>query len=245
MSEQQMFAFRMDQIFGDDAYDPRFPRPFHTKPNQTQWWQGDGRKFPLLNLDKGHPRLVVKRHALSPEQCAMLIGCWKRHTDKMFADSSEFWKERVLQHTDIPVAEEKTVHRVMQQARLLTQIAVMEKFNPPKPIYSDSAQIVRWSEGAELTPHADNIEPDGRPNGTPHRSHSSVLYLNSDFVGGEIFFPGLGVRVRPEPGLLIAFTAGTEHIHGVLPILSGERYTMAGWFTDDRAKADRMHDVIV
>lgn len=240
-----MFAYKIDDVIGPDAYDPRFPMHFRPRPGQHQWWTGDGRKFPLLDLDKGHPRLVVKRRLLSPELCAALIQCWKRHTDKLFPAEQDFWKERVLQHTDFPLAEERTIHRVLQQARLYTQIAVMEKFAPGKPIFSDSAQIVRWSAGAELTPHADNIEPDGRPNATPHRTHSSVLYLNDGFVGGEIFFPGLQLRVRPEPGLLIAFTSGTEHVHGVLPILSGERFTLAGWFTQDPAMADPMHDVIV
>jgi Rps23 Pro-64 3,4-dihydroxylase Tpa1-like proline 4-hydroxylase len=240
-----MFAFKIDDVIGPDAYDPRFPMHFRTRPGKTEWWRGDSRSFPLLDLDKGHPRLVVKRRALSAELCQTLIGCWRRHTDKLDNQTVDFWKERVLQHTDIPLREERSIHRILQQARLFTQIAVMEKFTPGRPIYSDSAQIVRWSAGAELPPHADNIEPDGRPNATPHRSHSSVLYLNDGFVGGEIYFPGLQVRVRPEPGLLIAFTAGTEHVHGVLPILSGERFTLAGWFTQDPAMADAMHDVIV
>lgn len=239
-----MFAFKLDEILKEPAPAAQ-AGAFQPKPGQTQWWQGDGRKLPLLDLDKGHPRLVVRRRALSPELCQTLISCYKRHTNKLFQTDADFWKERVLQHTDIPLTEERSVHRILQQARFLAHIAVMDTFRPTRPIYSDSAQIVRWTSGAELTPHADNIEPDGRPNGTPHRCYSSVLYLNEGFAGGEIYFPGLGVRVRPEPGLLIAFSAGPEHVHGVLPIIAGERFTMPGWFTHDRNRADPMHTMIV
>ena len=72
--------------------------------------------------------------------------------------------------------------------------------------------MVRWHDGIERTPHADNLEPDGRPNSTPHRCFSSLLYLNDDYDGGETFLPGYGVRLRPEAGTLILFGAAAVRI---------------------------------
>ena len=91
----------------------------------------------------------------------------------------------------------------MQQARLVAHVTIMQEFQPEQPLYSDTAQIVFWTQGIELTPHADNLEPDGRPNSTPHRCFSSLIYLNDDYEGGETYFPGFGFRIKPEPGLMV------------------------------------------
>jgi hypothetical protein len=126
----------------------------------------------------------------------------------------------------------------MQQLRSLSLILLYQTFAPERPVYSDTAQLVRWHEGLELTPHVDNMEPDGRPNSTPHRSFSSIAYLNDDYEGGETYFPGHGVRIKPTPGSLLVFGAGPEYVHGVLRVLKGLRYTYAGWFTYDQSLED-------
>jgi hypothetical protein len=69
--------------------------------------------------------------------------------------------------------------RIMQQARLAAHVTIMQEFRPPQPLYSDTAQIVLSMEGIELTPHADNLEPDGSPTSTAHRSFSSIRQLGS------------------------------------------------------------------
>ena len=134
--------------------------------------------------------------------------------------------------------EEREVRALMQQARLQIQLELIGVLRPPGRLYGDTCQLVRWDEGQGLDPHADNLEPDGTANATPHRACSAVVYLNSDYEGGETYFPGLGFRVKPEPGLAIAFGSGMGHIHGVTPISRGKRYMMATWFTMDAQKRD-------
>jgi predicted 2-oxoglutarate/Fe(II)-dependent dioxygenase YbiX len=127
----------------------------------------------------------------------------------------------------------------MQQVRLVALALLNRMVRSQLPLYSDTAQLVRWQEGHELTPHADNVEPDGAPNATPHRSYSSLLYLNDDYVGGETYFPGHGVRLKPEAGALVLFGAGPQYVHGVTRVTHGLRYTYAGWFTHDPQHEDR------
>ncbi|HTW35335.1 MAG TPA: 2OG-Fe(II) oxygenase [Rhizomicrobium sp.] len=126
----------------------------------------------------------------------------------------------------------------MQQARFLAQTLLDQIALPRRPLYSDTAQLVRWHEGQELTPHADNIEPDGHPNATPHRAFSSLIYLNDDYDGGETYFPGYGVRLAPSAGALVLFGAGPQYVHGVTRVTRGQRYTYAGWFTFDKDRED-------
>jgi predicted 2-oxoglutarate/Fe(II)-dependent dioxygenase YbiX len=60
---------------------------------------------------------------------------------------------------------------------------------------------------------------------------SAIYYLNDEFDGGEIFFERAQLMVKPRRGLLLAFPSDADHVHEVLPVSSGVRYTMAIWFT--------------
>lgn len=219
-----------------DDWSPTF---FEPRSGQTEWWVGDPSQIPLVSPGEQHPSLVYRRNVLSEAQCALLMACFERQRQHIAARTgSSYWDGRYIWQNDIPPDEIDTL-RIMQQARFLAHFTASLEFQPEKPIYSDTAQIVLWTEGIELTPHADNLEPDGRPNGTPHRCFSSLIYLNDDYEGGETYFPGLGLRVKPERGSLIIFGSGPEYVHGVTKVRGGKRYTYAGWFTFDPAWEDQ------
>ena len=68
---------------------------------------------------------------------------------------------------------------------------------------------------------------------------SAILYLNSDFEGGDFFFAKSvtdlmpDVRVKPRWGRLVGFSASQENLHGVLGVTKGRRCAIALWFTLD------------
>lgn len=215
------------------------PTLFVPKAGQSEWWEGDPQQFPLATPGEDHPSLVQRRNVLSEDQCKILIDCFERQRSTAAAHTgSEFWDGRYIWQNKIPRSEVDAL-RIMQQARFVAHVTLMQEFQPEKPLYSDTAQVVLWTEGIELTPHADNLEPDGRPNGTPHRSFSSIIYLNDDYEGGETYYPGFGLRIKPERGMMMLFGSGPEYVHGVTEMRSGKRYTYAGWFTFDPAWEDR------
>lgn len=55
------------------------------------------------------------------------------------------------------------------------------------------------------------------------RGITSILYLNSDFIGGEIFFPKQEILIKPRAGLFLIFPSNGNFPHEVRPILSGQR----------------------
>ena len=119
---------------------------------------------------------------------------------------------------------------------------IMEKlksnYNIETPIYPDSIHLVKWETGHELGEHADAFYADGRPNYTPYRKYSCIVYLNEDFEGGTFqFTKGNCQEIQPETGLLVAFTAGLDDMHKVNRVNKGIRYTLACWFTDDPTKS--------
>jgi predicted 2-oxoglutarate/Fe(II)-dependent dioxygenase YbiX len=100
----------------------------------------------------------------------------------------------------------------------------------------ETVLMVALGSGGHHSAHADNRRLEGDawvPNHTPQRSFSAIVYLNSDFEGGEIDFPDLGQRIKPTAGLLVAFPSDERYVHQVLPVTAGKRYSLALWFTQD------------
>ncbi|XP_068220320.1 prolyl 3-hydroxylase 1-like isoform X2 [Palaemon carinicauda] len=91
--------------------------------------------------------------------------------------------------------------------------------------------------------HADNciLQESGVclriPPAYTFRDYSAILYLNEDFKGGEFVFTRdrTGAThegmVQPKCGRMVAFSAGPENLHGVLPVTEGSRCAIGLWFT--------------
>ncbi len=211
---------------------------FTPKPGQTSWWKGDPAQFPYFYPGDRNRYFITRREVLTPAQCRLLIDCFERCREAHAAQTGgDYWAGRFIWQNNLPDSELDAI-RVMQQVRSFTLNTLYQAVRPDEPLYSDTAQLVRWHEGIELQPHVDNMEPDGRPNISPHRSFSSILYLNDDYEGGETYFPGHGIRIKPTAGALVVFGAGAEYVHGVSRVTKGLRYTYAGWFTYDKAFED-------
>jgi hypothetical protein len=72
---------------------------------------------------------------------------------------------------------------------------------------------------------------DGRPNPFPTYDINSLIYYNDNFEGGELYYPDYDLTVKPEPGLAVAHPGDINYLHGVKPIISGERYTTPSFYT--------------
>jgi hypothetical protein len=73
--------------------------------------------------------------------------------------------------------------------------------------------------------------------------YAGVLYINDDYVEGEVFFPEHDLQLRPAPGSLLIFPGTKDYVHGVhtvgegpvryiLPAFIKARHpdgSMAGW----------------
>ena len=198
---------------------------------ESPWWTGyDG-----LNMTFD---FICRQHFLSAADCTKLIACFERNTDLLFRNpqGDPFWDNRYLWITSLPDAE-REAKRIMQDARQRA-IEALKSFYIEPEIYSDTVQLVKWSPGQSMVPHADNANPDGSPHGTPWRDYASVIYLNDDYGGGEFYFPGTQVEIKPTAGLLVAFTGGMRHFHGVREVCGAARYTMPGWYTRNIAHRD-------
>jgi predicted 2-oxoglutarate/Fe(II)-dependent dioxygenase YbiX len=114
-------------------------------------------------------------------------------------------------------------------------------------LYPETVIVAAMGSGGHHSRHADNCRQskkgDWVPNHTPQRDASAIYYLNETFEGGEIVFDREKLVVKPCRGLLLAFPSDGMHVHEVLPVRSGVRYTMPIWFTKQEALALKNFDV--
>jgi hypothetical protein len=84
-------------------------------------------------------------------------------------------------------------------------------------------------------PHADKElhEGDnaGKPNDFPWYDIATIIYLNDDYEGGELYFPNQGIQFKPKRGAAYFFPGDMNYIHGITTIESGIRYTCPFFWT--------------
>jgi hypothetical protein len=144
----------------------------------------------------------------------------------------EYWNKKCIYFDAI---EDQTIKKFLYKIckGMLDFVSIN---SPNEQIYVERPQFVRWREGDELIPHADNIEQDGvTPNASPHRTYGGVLYLNGDFEGGQIYYPNLNIQVQPRPGMVVIHPAGLKYTHGVRKMQKGTRYTISTFFSSDQS----------
>jgi predicted 2-oxoglutarate/Fe(II)-dependent dioxygenase YbiX len=96
-------------------------------------------------------------------------------------------------------------------------------------------QVLHYGVGGHYVPHVDAETLFKDDAGLSlwekslDRDLSVVYFLNDDFEGGELVFPGLDLAIKPEAGALVCFPADHNYIHGVNPVTSGHRYTLVTW----------------
>lgn len=81
----------------------------------------------------------------------------------------------------------------------------------------------RMKEGVELKAHTDQHTD-------PSIQYATILYLNDDYVAGELFFTNKNLELRPKPGTLVVFPGTDEFNHGVKHVGAGPiRYVIVGF----------------
>ncbi|WP_165961084.1 2OG-Fe(II) oxygenase [Qipengyuania sediminis] len=146
----------------------------------------------------------------------------------------DVWYARMIDPIDMP----DKLLKLMAKIRRRAARHIAADYGITQALYADTLQLVRWRPGDSQAPHADCEEPDGRPNQFPWRAFASIIYLNDEFEGGRIHFPGLGLEPEISPGTLAYFPSTADYLHGVTEVTSGLRYTMSCFYTFDPAHHD-------
>jgi hypothetical protein len=88
--------------------------------------------------------------------------------------------------------------------------------------FCGGSYLVKWTESKKMNLHVDDLG-DGK------NQISAVLYLNDDYVGGNINFPTHNLSIKPENYELLIFPGNLNYAHEVQEITNGSRFTIPYW----------------
>ena len=101
-------------------------------------------------------------------------------------------------------------------------------------LYAHDISIQKYDVGPGM-----GIHSDSQGACVPDCKISALLYFNDDYQGGEITFPNIKKRVKPDALSLLTFPQQSDDWdHAVEEIVSGSRYVVITCFTDNIEKAN-------
>ena len=86
----------------------------------------------------------------------------------------------------------------------------------------EGIQILKYQEDEYYREHIDagvNLK----------RVHSCVMFINDEYLGGEIYFPRQKIKIKGKTGDLVFFPSAFTHPHIACEIKKGLKYTAVVW----------------
>jgi predicted 2-oxoglutarate/Fe(II)-dependent dioxygenase YbiX len=155
-----------------------------------------------------------------------------RNEDGTVVYDSGYWDGRVATQPTLD-KQDPTISPLIDSVLKRLKPKIDEFFNvDAKPT---NPALVRWLPGNLQMPHADKElhEGDnaGKPNDFPWYDIATIIYLNDDYEGGELYFPNQKIQFKPKVGAAYFFPGDMNYIHGITEIVSGIRYTCPFFWT--------------
>jgi hypothetical protein len=158
-----------------------------------------------------------------PKEIAESISNYSKSHTMLFTEFGNGEKEFTV-HTYHGIEEnDPELLETMQEWALKVYNFVLENYKMPFEEFNPhKTHIAKFLPGNGMHEHFDSSRP---------KDIATILYLNQDYLGGDIYFPKYNISFKPEPGDLLCFPDNPDFVHGVKPIEDGVRYTTPRWFT--------------
>lgn len=135
--------------------------------------------------------------------------------------------------TAVPMIEEDMIVQAVNRT-----IAIATGTTPGQ---GEALTILRYGPSQQYRPHYDAYD-EGHAG--PQRCKTALIWLNTEYEGGETHFPRLGLTVRGMPGDMLVFdnltAAGVRDDrmeHAGLPVKQGEKWLASRWITTQDLRA--------
>ena len=151
------------------------------------------------------------------------ISSYAKLYDSLFVDFGNSEKEFTFHtHEEIAKKDVDILDTLNHHAMRVYEFVIKEYPGPFVDFDMGKTHIARFEEGRGMHEHFDSTKPN---------DIATIVYLNDDYAGGDIYFPEYDISIKPEAGDLVSFPDTPNFVHGVRPITSGIRYTAPRWFT--------------
>lgn len=194
----------------------------------------------ILQLGTKMLNAITKDNFIEKENCEYLIN-FATQFEQWEGGGAGFWDNRVLNYHTV-LKHDKKAAEILLDANVRCGNVIKNNYHLSE-IYSDTLQIVRWFPGLEQQPHCDDMT-NTTITGLEHRAFGSIIYLNSDYQGGETYYPNFNYKITPQVGTLAIHPGDPEHLHGVTKIEGGMRYTVASFWTKTKQFGQDWHKEI-
>jgi SM-20-related protein len=178
-----------------------------------------------------HFNLFLLRHFLDPDSCARLkaeLAFAPTTQAPVYIEGTEGTIHETIRKTTSLHPANETLRQIHE--RLVRQKSALENHFGTRLTDCEQPQFLRYETGDFFVRHQDGNSHQLDFDHLRVRRISIVVFLNDSFSGGSLSFhdPATTFALMGETGLLVAFRADT--FHEVLPVTSGERFTIISWF---------------
>jgi hypothetical protein len=173
--------------------------------------------------------IMVKRDAFDPSGLIEEIEKHREPWRPGTYGADTVVREGMRKCTMFPVSLMNSVPEIAEHDKRLFRAFndAINEYNEHFPflnaIIDEGYVVLKYEPSGFITLHADK-------SGDGSRVVSGLLYLNSDFKGGEVIFPKQKVTIKPERGMLVLFPCTYAYPHQVTEITEGLRYCVVTWF---------------
>ena len=166
----------------------------------------------------------VIENFVHPNDAKVLMKFFDKN-DHLCADGRAYHAERNIHYADIPDKNKRVKDILLYLARK-NEMFVDHFFSVRVELWH-RMRLCRWKKGHSMPLHIDRQEDKG-----DLFHFSSLIYLNDDYKGGELFFKEENKIQKYKLKALscMIFPSGKEFAHGVKEILKGKRYTIPSWY---------------
>lgn len=182
------------------------------------------------------PGMLVIQNFLDPYWCATLTkeceqAIGDRHRTGVLGEDGQLTRVVDENRTSEAIPAKDLSTDIIGQIRNIYS-RVVEPHYKSKIEWFETPEVLRYREGGEYKVHSDSHNWDAEKKVWKQlldRDLSILLYINSDFEGGEVVFPNCDFGLKPRQGMLITFPSDWRYIHRAMPVTSGVRYAVVSW----------------
>jgi predicted 2-oxoglutarate/Fe(II)-dependent dioxygenase YbiX len=159
---------------------------------------------------------------MDPQEAGLVADYAKKHS-KLFSNYGNNEQEFTVHTYHEIQGLDSDLLDMIQETALMVYSFVLNNYNSKFDHFIDEkTHIAKFVEGKGMHEHFDASRPN---------DIATLIYLNNDYDGGDIYFPKYEISFKPEPGDLLCFPDNPSFVHGVKPIIRGTRFTLPRWFT--------------
>jgi predicted 2-oxoglutarate/Fe(II)-dependent dioxygenase YbiX len=159
---------------------------------------------------------------MDPQEAGLVAEYAKKHSE-LFSNYGNNEQEFTVHTYHEIQGLDSDLLDMIQETALMVYSFVLNNYNSKFDHFiNEKTHIAKFVEGKGMHEHFDASRPN---------DIATLIYLNSDYDGGDIYFPKYEMSFKPEPGDLLCFPDNPSFVHGVKPIIRGTRFTLPRWFT--------------